>query len=80
MVRRLEEGEVDASPRSVEVTLPRGVDEVEVERMKRDMETVLWKKEEELMAANQGVNDQDGVTVEVPAESRGIYPVLNSPV
>jgi len=69
MVRRVEEGEVDTLPRSVEL---------EVERMKRDMETVLWKKEEELVAAKQGANHQDGVTVEVPGQSRGIYPVLDS--
>jgi len=74
MARRVEEGEVDTLQRSVEV---------EAERMKNDMETLLWKKEEELVAAlkaaEQGVNDQDCVTVEVPAESRGIYPVLDSP-
>jgi len=74
MARRVEEGEVDTLQRSVEV---------EAERMKNDMETLLWKKEEELVAAlkaaEQGVNDQDDVTVEVPAESRGIYPVLDSP-
>ena len=74
MTRRVEEGEVNTLPRSVEA---------EVERMKNDMETLLWKKEEELVAAlkaaEQGVNDQDDVTVEVPAESRGIYPVLDSP-
>ena len=74
MTRRVEEGEVNTLPRSVEA---------EVERMKNDMETLLWKKEEELVAAlkadEQGVNDHDGVTVEVPAESRGIYPVLDSP-
>jgi len=67
MVRRVEEGEVDVLPMSVEV-----------ERMKRDMETQLWKKEEELVAAKQGVNGQVGVTVEVSAEARGIYPVLDS--
>ena len=70
MVRRLEEGEVD--------TLSRSVEELEGERMKRDMEALLWKKEEELVAAKQGVNDQDGVTVEVAGVARGIYPVLNS--
>ena len=74
MARRVEEGEVNTIPRSVEM---------EVERMKNDMETLLWKKEDELVAAlkaaEQGVNDQDDVTVEVPAESRGIYPVLDSP-
>ena len=73
MARRVEEGEVNTIPRSVEM---------EVERMKNDMETLLWKKEDELVAAlkaaEQGVNDQDCVTVEMSAESRGIYPVLDS--
>ena len=73
MARRVEEGEVNTIPRSVEM---------EVERMKNDMETLLWKKEDELVAAlkaaEQGVNDQDDVTVEMSAESRGIYPVLDS--
>jgi len=77
MARRVEEGEVGEVN-----TMPRSVEEVEVERIKNDMETLLWKKEEELVAAlkaaEQGVNDQDGVTVEVAAESRGIYPVLDS--
>jgi len=69
MARRVEEGEVDATPRNVEV-----------ERM----QALLWKKEEELVAAlvaaEQGVAAEDGVPVEtVATESRGIYPVLGSP-
>merc|ERR1719285_1135766 len=40
MARRVEEGEVDTLQRSVEV---------EAERMKNDMETLLWRKEEELV-------------------------------
>jgi len=69
MARRVEEGEVDATLRNVEV-----------ERM----QALLWKKEEELVAAlvaaEQGVAAEDGVPVEtVPTESRGIYPVLGSP-
>jgi len=76
MVRRAEEGEVDAMPRIGEA-----------ERFKSNMETLLLKKEEELVAARtaeQGIAANGGVTVEtaaveVPAESRGIYPVLGSP-
>ena len=73
MARRVEEGEVEAKPRSRNV---------EVERM----QALLWKKEEQLLAAlvaaEQGVSAEDGVTVETataPTESRGIYPVLDSP-
>jgi len=73
MARRVEEGEVEAKPRSRNV---------EVERM----QALLWKKEEQLLAAlvdaEQGVSAEDGVTVETPTaptESQGIYPVLGSP-
>ena len=50
------------------------------------METLLWKKEEELVAAReaaeQGGAAEDEVTEGIataPTESGGIYPVLGSP-
>jgi len=70
MERRVEEGGVDAMSRREEAA-----------RFKSNMETLLLKKEEELvatrMAAEQGIND--GVTVETSTESRSIYPVLDLP-
>ena len=75
MARRVEEGEVEAKPRNLSA-----------ERMGAKMEALLWKKEEQLLAAlvaaEQGVSAEDGVTVETPTaptESQGIYPVLGSP-
>ena len=70
MERRVEEGGVDAMSRREEAA-----------RFKSNMETLLLKKEEELIAtriaAEQGIND--GVTVETSTESRSIYPVLDLP-
>ena len=76
MARRVEGGGgVNATPRNVSA-----------ERMKEKLETLLWKKEEELIAARvaaeQGVSAEDGITVQTataPTEPRGIYPVLDSP-
>lgn len=74
-VQRVEEGEVDTTPRSSEA-----------EKMKEKLQTLLWKKEEQLLAAQQGFATPDGVTAEVGVavetasvlpESRSIYPVLN---
>ena len=70
MERRVEEGGVDAMSRREEAA-----------RFKSNMETLLLKKEEELIAtriaAEQGIND--GVTVETSTGSRSIYPVLDLP-
>ena len=70
MERRVEEGGVDAMSRREEAA-----------RFQSNMEALLLKKEEELvatrMAAEQGIND--GVTVETSTESRSIYPVLDLP-
>ena len=72
MERRVEEGGVDAMSRREEAA-----------RFKSNMETLLLKKEEELiatrMAAEQGITANDGVTVETSTESRSIYPVLDLP-
>ena len=72
MERRVEEGGVDAMSRREEAA-----------RFKSNMETLLLKKEEELvatrMAAEQGIAANDGVTVETSIESRSIYPVLDLP-
>ena len=72
MERRVEEGGVDAMSRREEAA-----------RFKSNMETLLLKKEEELiatrMAAEQGITTNDGVTVETSTESRSIYPVLDLP-
>ena len=66
----------------MDVTAPRTV---EAEEIKRRMETLLWKKEEELVAARevaeQGGAAEDEVTKETATahtESGGIYPVLGS--
>jgi len=69
-MQRVEEGEVDTTPRSAEA-----------EKMKEKLQTLLWKKEEQLLAARQGVATADGVAVELETasalpEARNIYPVL----
>jgi len=70
-MQRVEEGEVDTTPRSAEA-----------EKMKEKLQTLLWKKEEQLLAARQGVATADGVAVELETasalpEARSIYPVLS---
>merc|ERR1719348_1560778 len=66
-IARVEEGEVDI------VMAPKTV---EAEEMKRKLETLLWKKEEELVAAEDEV--AEGIAT-APTETDGIYPVLGSP-
>ena len=72
MERRVEEGGVDAMSRREEAA-----------RFQSNMEKLLLKKEEELiatrMAAEQGITANDGVTVETSTKSRSIYPVLDLP-
>ena len=71
IARRVEEGEVDVmAPKTVEA-----------EEMKRKMETLLWKKEEELLAARVAAEDEviEGIAT-APTETDGIYPVLGSPI